>query len=212
MVSFCLWKWADVSDCFEISSKENAVTVVRKCCEQRFLLWIRTPWPFSRSAVALQDAHVTLSDLGSSLSGVGRLSHGPGWRDSFKCWWWEMSFMVVYCNTSKKNLSGCGFSIWFRPTTFTGKGRLTEAQQFQKKNNTHFLDCFVYDLTTAAERHVSPMHLLIPILIIFWQSKNWTPQRRGSFNAIHCIKVDAKMYGSGFWGIFPQTLCMKFNG
>ena len=55
------------------------------------------------------------------------------------------------------------------------------------------------------------MHLLIPILIIFWQSKNWTPQRRGSFNAIHCIKVDAKVYGSEFWGIFPQTSCMKFN-
>lgn len=36
------------------------------------------------------------------------------------------------------------------------------------------------------------MHLLIPILIIFWQSKNWTPQRRGSFNAIHCIKLMLK--------------------
>ena len=21
----------------------------------------------------------------------------PGWRDSIKCWWWEISFMVVYC-------------------------------------------------------------------------------------------------------------------
>lgn len=115
-----------------------------------FLLWIRKPWPFSRSAVALQDAHVTLSDLGSSLSGVGLLSHGPGWRDSIKCWWWEISFVAVYCENDitqvRKTWVDSGFLYDSDQLPLLERGAFQKHSSFRRKKPT----CFVCDSTTAA--------------------------------------------------------------